>query len=104
MDGTGDDDELSPRIPPPGRTSDGDSGNGLSDEPTRWRRAGTVRKILVDRLGDHIAGEGVDIALVPGNEELEEPGQRRGLALPGPARQAALLPQIGQEPVGVGMA
>src|SRR5256885_1256354 len=46
-DGTGDDDELSPPIPPPGRTSDGDSGNGLSDEPPHWRRAGAVREILV---------------------------------------------------------
>jgi hypothetical protein len=57
--------------------------------------------VLVDHLGDHTPGQRVDVALVAGDQELEEARQRPRLALHRQPRTLQLLALQGQEPVGV---
>ena len=56
---------------------------------------------LIDRLDHHVAGQRVDVALVAGDQEVEEPRQRPRLVLHRGRGLAARPAQPGQEPVSV---
>ncbi|WP_278258160.1 hypothetical protein [Nocardioides convexus] len=56
---------------------------------------------LIDRLGHHHAGQGMNVALVTGDHELEEPRYRAGLAFHCGPGQPAVAAQPGQVPVHV---
>ena len=79
------------RRTPPARPATAGRGRGSR------RMAGPVA--LIDRGGDHPAGQLVDLAPVAGLQEPEEQVDRPGLAAPGLRRLVPLL--LAQEPVGV---
>ena len=56
---------------------------------------------FVDRLQDHVASERMDISLVSGDQEVEEPGQSTGFAFPRGPRLPAFMTQMGKKPVSV---
>jgi hypothetical protein len=56
---------------------------------------------LVDRLAHHHAGQGVDVALVTGHQEVEEPGNRSGFVLDCARCLPSVHPQRPQPPVRV---
>jgi hypothetical protein len=60
--------------------------------------------VLIDRLYQHIAGQGMYVALIAGDQEVVEAGQRPHLRLDRGPCLATLTPQMPQESVGISRA